>query len=429
MREKIFVLDTSVIVSDPRALHSFIGNKIVIPYAVYEEVDTFKKGLSAQSYAARTFFRVLNRVIESGKYLNKYVNLTENIKIKIAGGNPKLLPREFDKKKRDNQILATALSVHKESNHWWRFKKTEVILVSKDAGLRIAANALKIKTEDYKADKVKDKDIFSGNIEQIKLDLDNFKDLTMYGSIPITGYKNNIRLKANDLQCVVEDGQLVLLKENAAAGIEAKNEDQEYALWLLNNPKVQLVCLSGTAGSGKSLLSMASAVKQTIDDEVNAYKKIVIVRPIISVGKEIGFLPGTLEEKMEPWLKPIYEAIYYIMGDMDKTKVQYLFDAGIIEVAPLPYIRGRTINNAFIYIDEAQNISKNEIKTLLTRAGQKSKIVVAGDPAQIDSNYHDKYSCGLAQVIYAFQGQKLFGHCNMIKSERSELAEMSAKLL
>ena len=430
MIEKIFVLDTSVIVSDPRALHNFIGNKIVIPYAVYEEVDTFKKGLSAQAQAARNFFRILNRIIESGKYLNKYVSLTENIKIKIVGGNTKLLPKEFDKKKRDNQILATALRISKEENGWFK-KGKEVILVSKDAGLRIAANALKIKTEDYKADKVKNKDIFSSGVAELKVSTNKFQELTTYGEldISITNHINS-RVLVNGIECVVSDkNKISLLADNVASDIEARNADQEYALWLLNNPKIQLVAMSGVAGAGKTLLAMASAIKQTIDDEVNAYKKIVIVRPVVSVGKELGFLPGDLDEKMEPWMRPIYDAINIVMGDMDVSKIQYLFDSGIIEVAPLPYIRGRSINNAFIYVDECQNISKSEIKTILTRAGTKTKIVVAGDPGQIDVPYLDKYSCGLAQVIYAFQDNKIFGHCNMAKSERSELAELSAKLL
>jgi len=431
MVEKIFVLDTSVIVSDPRALHNFIGNKIVIPYAVYEEVDTFKKGLSAQSYAARSFFRIMNRIVESGRYLNKYVHLTENIQIKIAGGNAKLLPKEFDKKKRDNQILATALEIIREENPWYKFKKREVILVSKDAGLRIAANALKIKSEDYKADKVKDKDIFSASATPLTLTNIKTNELIMYGEIPISGFKNFQRVLVNDKHyAVVEDNKLQLLEGNTASGVKAKNEDQEYALWLLNNPRVQLVALSGLAGAGKTLLALASAIQQTIGSEVKTYKKIVIIRPVVSVGKELGFLPGDLDEKLEPWMKPIYDAIYVVMGgDMDHSKIEYLFDSGIIEVAPLPYIRGRSINNAFIYIDETQNISKTEIKTLLTRAGQKSKIVIAGDNTQIDVPYLDKYSRGLAQVINAFQGQKLFGHCHMSKSERSELAEMSAKLL
>lgn len=428
--EKIFVLDTSVIVSDPRALHNFIGNKIIIPYAVYEEVDTFKKGLSPQSYASRNFFRILNRVIEAGKYLNKYVSLTENIKIKISGGNTKLLPKEFDKKKRDNQIIATVLQTIKEENKWFR-KKKQIILVSKDAGLRIAANALKIKTEDYKADKIKD-DVFAINITELKGIAKQKKDeLVMYGESNIrTELPINSRLKIDDLHCVVESkDKLVLLADNKASDIKAKNPDQEYALWLLNNPKIQLVSLIGKSGSGKTLLSIASAIKQILEDENPVYKKIVIVRPVVPVGKDIGFLPGEINEKLEPWMKPIYDAIGIILKDTDKSKIQYLFDSGTIEIAPLPYIRGRSIHNAFIYIDECQNISRSEMKTIITRAGQKTKMVIAGDIDQIDSPFIDKYSCGLTHATKAFQGQKLFGYCNLQKSERSELAEMAVKLL
>lgn len=177
-----------------------------------------------------------------------------------------------------------------------------------------------------------------------------------------------------------------------------------------------------------TLLAIASGLDQVIGANP-IYKKIVIVRPVISVGKELGFLPGEIDEKMDPWMKPIYDAIYVVLKDTDKSKVQYLFDSGVIEVAPLSYIRGRSIHNAFIYIDESQNISKSEIKTILTRTGLKSKVVVAGDSDQIDVPYLNKYSCGLAHVINTFQGQSIFGHCNMLKSERSQLAELSAKLL
>jgi PhoH-like ATPase len=431
MVEKIFVLDTSVIVSDSRALHNFIGNKIVIPYAVYEEVDTFKKGISTQAHAARTFFRILNRIIESNKYLDNFVSLTENIKIKITGGDTKLLPREFDKKKRDNQIIATVLKVQKEENKWYK-KKKEVILVSKDAGLRIAANALRIKTEDYKADKIQNKDIFAPNYPKVQI---SNSDMNLLGGIEgKLFYPNrftiNSRIVVNDVfDCVVESGDKIsLLQDNKVGDIRAKNIEQEHALWLLNNPKIQLVGLSGIAGAGKTLLAIASGLDQVIGANP-IYKKIVIVRPVISVGKELGFLPGEIDEKMEPWMKPIYDAIYVVLKDTDKSKVQYLFDSGVIEVAPLSYIRGRSIHNAFIYIDESQNISKSEIKTILTRTGLKSKVVVAGDSDQIDVPYLNKYSCGLAHVINTFQGQSIFGHCNMLKSERSQLAELSAKLL
>jgi PhoH-like ATPase len=209
--------------------------------------------------------------------------------------------------------------------------------------------------------------------------------------------------------------------------ITARNPEQEYALWLLNNKDIQLVALSGIAGSGKSLMILASALKQTVDKGL--YKKIIIIRPTVTVGKDLGFLPGNLEEKYDPWTQAVRDAISVIMAGEDATKTQYLFDSGIIEFAPMAFIRGRTFNNAFLYYDECQNISIHELKSSVTRAGYKSKVVVAGDWDQVDNFRIDKYSCGLAHVIQAFKGQKIFGHCNMVTSERSELAGLAAKLL
>ncbi len=433
MKSKIFVLDTSVIVDDPKSLHSFIGNKIVIPFAVYEEVDSFKKGNSSQSFAARNFFRILDRMVNSGKNLNSFSNLTENIQIKISNANIKLLPKEFDRSKRDNQIIATALNEIKKQKYSFFKEKFEIILVSKDAGLRILANSLNIKTEDYKAGKITNHDIFSDVIQKLNITDDQYDTLKTHRELFLTlpgSFQMHSRVIVNELECIISGKNIIqVLENNEVSGIKSKNKDQEYALKLLNNPKIQLVCLSGIAGSGKTLLALVSAVKQTIDMEKPIYKKIVIARPTVSVGREIGFLPGDLDEKLEPWMKPIYDALGIIMGDMDKTKIQYLFDSGIIEVAPISYIRGRSIHNAFIYIDESQNLNKGDVKTLLTRAGIKSKIVVAGDLDQIDVPYLDKYSCGLAHVINAFNGQEIFAHCHMSKSERSELAELSAKLL
>ena len=311
--------------------------------------------------------------------------------------------------------------------------KREIILVSKDAGLRIIANSLGIKTQDYLASKVKNPEIFSDATPKIDLTMDQINRLLADGElmlpIPDT-FKINSRVVAKELNCVVvEKNKIKILNEESVSDIKPKNLEQQHALWLLTNPNISLVALSGNAGSGKTLLSIAAGIEQTIGKENCQYKKIVIVRPVIPVGRDIGFLPGDIGEKLEPWMRPIYDALQMVMGDMDKTKVQYLFDQGIIEVAPLPYIRGRSIHNAFIYVDETQNISKHEIKTIITRAGQKTKIVVAGDWDQIDVNFIDKHSCGLAHVINSFQGEKMFGSCNFVKSERSELAELATKLL
>lgn len=403
-------------------------------------MDNFKVGLSPQSFSVRECFRLLQQSVPEGAYLNKYTKVGD-VELRVVGGDLKKLPQEFDKEKRDNQIIATALRIMAEEKKLMG-KACEVILVSKDNALRLAANSLKIKTQDYRKDKIQNQDIFSGAVNTEQLSDTDYEYLKLQGkitflnSIEMDAYNQNDFIKIRDLNCVVRNKRKIkedehidieVIEPENCWDIKPKNDEQEFAMWLLNNKDIQLVALSGIAGSGKSILALASALKQTIDKAL--YKKIIIIRPTVPVGRDIGFLPGDLESKLDPWTQAIKDAMSVIMEGEDATKTQYLFDSGIIEFAPMTFIRGRTFNNTFMLVAETQNTTRLEIKSILSRAGYKSKIVIDGDLDQIDGHYIDKYSCGLAHVIQAFKGQKIFGHCNMITSERSELAGLAAKLL
>jgi len=296
---KTYILDTSVIVSDSEALYSFKGNDIIIPYAVLQELDNFKIGTSPQSFCAREALRIIE---QNQKDSHLYTNYKIKINFKQAIENEKQLPKEFSREKRDNQILAVALQNSKN------------ILVSKDIALRVAATALGIKAEDYKTDYIKEMDIFQNEIDQYS----------------------------------AEDFNMSLCT------IKPKNNEQVKAFKILQEKEKKLIAFVGIAGSGKSLIALAYAIEKIAGESKKEFQKLIVMRPTISVGKEIGFLPGDLDSKMEPWIQPIYDATKILLNDKtnDNAKTNYLFQDGTIEVIPISFIRGRSLNNSLIYIDE-----------------------------------------------------------------------------
>jgi len=450
---KIFVLDTSVVLHDPKALAQFGDNDLVVPLAVLSEVDTFKSGEDQKAYHAREFSRQLDRLKEEHETLLTFVPLPEpatgGICLSGAGDWYGRVPREFDRDRKDKEIIATALRWHEEH------PEREVVLVSKDTNVRLMGHACGLRTEDYKRGQIRDMDVLSQ--KPLVLDVDDalVDRLSREGSLPLSeisgaelgrnecvtllglGHPNKSAL------AVVQgggDGLILrrLLRDEARLwNLVPRNREQIFASNFLRDPDVRLVSLVGKAGTGKTLLALAGALEQVLDPRRRLYRKIVVVRPFVAVGKELGWLPGDVAEKMSPWMKPIFDNISLLLGDekearregRDPVRVQAMLDQGLLELEPLTFVRGRSINDAFLIIDEAQNLTPHEIKTLMTRAAGRSKVVLTGDLGQIDTPYLDSHSSGLTHVVKKFAGLPIAAHVTLSKGERSELAELAADLL
>lgn len=446
---QIYVLDTSVLIHDPHSIKNFDHHRVIIPLTVLSELDSLKAGNSQASYSAREAARVIDTVREAGHSLQEFSKIPgTEVEIRVESYNPgeTYLPRELDIAVKDNQIISTACKVS------YLYQDADVVLVSKDAVMRLTAESIGLKAENYKKDKVSNSYIFKDTSVKIELTQEQYDKLIETGEISILGIESikDHSLLACDLHKGRTSRTSILVKTSFKSGetvthfvkvitnksltpwdIRAKNTEQLYALYLLMEPSIKLVTLMGVAGAGKTLLATAAGLKQTCDD--GRYKKVVVMRPTVSAGEEIGFLPGDLSEKLSPWMKPIHDNVEFLLkdkaSDEDHSKADYLFESGTIEVEAISFVRGRSIDNAFIYIDECQNISPVLCKTLVTRAGSKSKVILAGDIDQIDVAYLDKHSCGIAVVAEKFINEPIAGHVILTKSERSKLAQLAAELL
>jgi len=457
MKRKTFVLDTNVLLFDPLAMLKFGANDIVIPITVIEEIDKFKKDLTENGRNARQISRFIDDMRNKGNLLegvpldNKgalYVDIPDE---KIV-----LLPAIFDSKKADNSILATAMK-HKKID-----SRRIVIFVTKDINLRIKADLLGLKAVDYEPGDQKFDELYSGirYIECGKKEIDSFykeKKIMLEGLKNTSGILPNEYVILRDLadrshtalgRYDLVQGAVVPLFKGALEGvwgIVPKNVEQIFALDMLLNEDIRLVSIVGKAGTGKTLLALAAGLSMTIDD--GSYTRLLVSRPVFPLGKDIGFLPGDIEEKLNPWMAPIFDNLEYILGSGENPAVsgggpsggkkrsggarkwQELINQGMLNIEPLTYIRGRSIANQYLIVDEAQNLTPHEIKTILTRAGNYTKIVLTGDCFQIDNPYIDSASNGLSYVVERFKDQKIAGHVTLVKGERSELAELSANLL
>ena len=445
---QIYVLDTSVLIHDPHSIKNFDHHKVVIPLTVLSELDGLKAGNSQASYSAREAARIIDTVREAGLSLQDFSKIPgTNVEIRVIGYDSQntYLPPELDISVKDNQIVSTACHVSR------LYPKEEVVLVSKDAVMRLMAESIGLPAENYKKDKVSNSYIFKDTSVKVELTQEQYDKLLETGEISIPGIESikDHSLVASDLHKGRVARTSILVKTSFQSGetkthfirvitnkgispweIRAKNSEQLYALYLLMEPSIKLVTMMGLAGAGKTLLAMAAGLKQTCDD--GRYKKVLVMRPTVSAGEEIGFLPGSMEEKLEPWMKPIHDNVEFILKDKssdDTSKADYLFNSRILEVEAISFVRGRSIDNAFIYVDEAQNLTPTILKLLISRAGSRSKVIVAGDIDQIDVNFLDKYSCGLAVVAERFIKESIAGHVVMTKSERSRLAQLAADLL
>jgi PhoH-like ATPase len=437
--KKIFVIDTNVLLHDPQAIFAFQDNDVVIPIVVIEELDKFKKGIDEIGRNARQVSRILDEHRLKGK-LSQGVLLKGGgcLRVELNHQSPALLPNELIATKADNRILSTALNLKNDG--------LPVVLVTKDTNLRIKADALGLRAEDYESDTIAIDELYSGEAELL-VGPGAIDEFYAGGELPAAAPKPRpnqyflLKNSANPSQTALAryDRQKDAFVPIAGAkhgvwGVNPRNKQQQFALDLLLNDEIRMVTLVGKAGTGKTLLALAAGLEKTI--EARTFLRLVVSRPVFPLGKDIGFLPGDIEEKLRPWMQPIRDNLDFLMGASGvpgrakgKKDLQSLFDLGMIEVEPLTYIRGRSMPNQYIIVDEAQNLTPHEIKTIITRAGEGTKVVLTGDPYQIDNPYIDSSSNGLAYVVERFKDEAIAGHITLVKGERSDLAELAATLL
>ena len=431
---KTFVLDTNVVIHDPNSIFAFEGSKVVLPLPVIEELDTFKRNNDERGRAARLVARKLDGLRAKGK-LSDGVTLEHGGKLVVEMLESGGLPAAFLANSKDNQILGVAQMLRK--------KGEKVIFISKDINLRIKAEAIGLETQDYEKEKVDVSELYTGwqEVGAPSEDIDSFYKARKLAVKP-GGLQPNefVILKDNNgkshsalarydskAECLVP-----LTKADLAPwGIKPLNTEQRFALELLLRKEVQLVTLVGMAGSGKTLLALAAGLQQVVEDRL--YRRILIARPVIPVGHDLGFLPGTKQEKLQTWMGAIYDNLEFLMdrphSEDSELDVQMLMEQNKLEIEAVTYLRGRTLPNQYIIIDDAQNLTPHEIKTIISRVGQGSKIVLTGDPHQIDNYYLDASSNGLTNLVERFKGQGLFGHVTFSKIERSPLAALASELL
>jgi len=443
MAKKLYIIDTSVCLADASCLYKYQNNDIVIPLKVLEEIDKHKKRQDSVGSNARHIIRTFDLLRSKGN-LQKGVRIERGKGIlRVSGGDSSMLPDDMDKKVADHIIISTALSEHAKNSN----RKT--ILVSRDINMRVICDSLGILSEGYTLNQVvTNQDSLYTGFDTVLVDeqlVDQFyaekevflpDEHNFHPNQFVMLVSSSNEKKTALARYLSKERPLKRLHEvdkRGIWGVKARNKEQAFALDLLMDPKVPFVSLIGKAGSGKTLMAIATGIAQILEDPFRkndspAYKRLVVSRPIQPMGKDIGFLPGSMEEKMKPWLMPIQDNLQYIMGN-DRTTLSDYMDKGIIELEALTYIRGRSISNAFIVIDEAQNLSLHEIKTIITRAGEGTKIVLTGDIEQIDNVYIDEMSNGLAHVTEKFKTSSLTGHITLRKGERSKIASLAAKIL
>jgi PhoH-like ATPase len=440
--KRTFVLDTNVLLFDPEALFVFHEHDVVIPMAVIEEVDRFKKDLNETGRNARTVSRHLDELRRQG-------SLRDGVKVRDGGllrvvltSDSDTMPITWGTDSNDNRILQCALSLSAQG-------KSLVTLVTLDVNMRLKCDALGVRAEDYEHSHIEIDEQYTG-VAEVTVAAQYIEDLYQNGTGDSetigTFYPHQfVILQADDgsgkTAMVRVDGKkgrfkLVGRHKEGVWGIFARNKEQLFAMDLLLDNAVKLVTLNGVAGTGKTLLAMACGLKLVADDQ--AYRRILVSRPIFPLGRDIGFLPGDIEEKLNPWMKPIFDNLELIVSSgrepgrgkgTPEPQFQYLLDKKIIVVEPLTYIRGRSIPKQFLIIDEAQNLTPHEVKTVLTRAGEDTKVVLTGDPYQIDNPYVDALSNGLTYTVERFKDAPIAGHVTLRKGERSQLAEIAARLL
>lgn len=454
---KTFVLDTNVLLHNPNSLFLFADNQVVIPFAVLEEIDKFKKGNDDVARNARESIRHLDHLRTQGSLTEGVVWNDKGGRIRIefaADDRPKWLKEDSP----DNRIISVA----------WALTKSGVrtVLVTKDINVRLKSDALGIHTEDFEAQKVDADRLYSGYVtldvpgelidtlyEEKQLSLEQLQPHLVVenaekAKVAVKVYANQyVQLRdAMDeshtglARLLGETGHLIPIHgpRKPVFGIMARNVQQTMALDLLLDDDIKLVTLLGTAGTGKTLLAIAAGMAKMMNEQ--RYDKLLVARPIMPIGRDIGYLPGTKDEKLEAWMQPIFDNLTYLLSTRGvgnqqaesrspEHRINTLMQTGQLVLEPLTYIRGRSIPHQFLIVDEAQNLTPHEVKTIVSRVGEGTKIVLTGDVMQIDNPYLDSSSNGLSYMVERLKGQPLVGHCTLAKSERSELASLAAEKL
>jgi len=435
---KHFILDTNVLIHDPRAFLQFADNEVVIPIFVIEEIDQFKKEASERGRNAREVARLLDGLRVGGARLSDGATLPSGGRLRVASAARAVPTTLRESQIADHLILMVALDV-RDAN-----KGEPTIFVTKDVNLRIRADALGLNSMDFEAERIDIEELYSGMTE-----------------LPVAGGDVDTFYTAGALdlgQAALKANQYVLLRDRESSshsalgrfdgavkrlvplrklregvwGIRPRNKEQHCALDLLLADDVKLVTLVGKAGTGKTMLALAAGLQKVVEEQL--YSKLLVSRPIFPLGRDVGYLPGDIEQKLNPWMQPIYDNVEFLMG-LSKVERKNgrshaeLIDMGYIEIEPLTYIRGRSIPNQYIIVDEAQNLTPHEVKTIITRVGEATKVVLTGDPYQIDNPYVDATSNCLTTVVEKFKGELVAGHVTLSKGERSPLAELASNLL
>ena len=438
-KSKIFILDTNVILHDHTCIYQFQDNDIILPITVLEELDKFKRGNDLINFQAREFTRLLDEIVGDELFNGgKPLGIGKG-KLRIETGKPfsDLMKTSFREDIPDHRILAIAeFTVN-------AYPKRRVVLISKDINLRMKAKSLGIQSEDYKTDQVTDQNVLDKTVTTFE----NFDDslieiLYNQGSLNVEEVKRDFSPEANE--CFIFKGssasalarydaktnRIFRVEKKAAYGIKPRNAEQTFSLNMLTDPEIRLMALTGKAGTGKTLLALAAAIEQN-----RIYDTILLARPIVALSnRDLGYLPGDASDKISPYMQPLFDNLAVIKHSFNPRSNEYQLIEDLqkderLSITPLAYIRGRSLSNAFFIIDEAQNLTPHEVKTIITRAGEGTKMVFTGDLQQIDSPYLDMKSNGLAFMTDRMRNQELFAHINLVKGERSYLAELASNLL
>ncbi|MFH5883135.1 PhoH family protein [Halalkalibaculum sp. DA3122] len=438
-QKKIFVLDTSVLLYDSDAVKNFQKNDIAIPITVLEELDTFKKGNDVINLHAREFIRYLDKISDKNM-LQEWISLNgrSHGKLRVLNdeGSETDAAEVFGSKKKDHRILNATLKLMENE------PDKKVILVSKDINLRIKARALNIEAEDYETVRVKDIDhLYKGKTEVKYNDSEVINEFYNDGKLdpkkvgddkPVSNHffilKNHSSSALGFYNSRTQHIEPV--RKMAAYGVNPRNAEQTFALQAIMDPEISLVTITGAAGTGKTLIALAGAMEQRRN-----FKQIYMARPIVPLSnKDIGYLPGDIKSKIDPYMQPLWDNLNFIKNQFPETSKQYkrveeMVKTEKLRIVPLAYIRGRSLSNVIFIVDEAQNLTPHEVKTIITRAGENTKIIFTGDIYQIDTPYLDTQSNGLSFLVDRMHDNDLYAHINLEKGERSELANLASKLL